>query len=177
MSDAPARHAARLRGTAAGFLTGTLALAAHGVGSGALPTGAAAPELLILAATAGALAAAIPRAADAHVMLGLLCAGQLVGHLMLAAAGHSHGPSHAPAAWMMALAHLGAVAIGAVLISLGDRLCRAVSRVLARPGRCAALPAAPPAIVAITSADQPLRWTLFLAASMSHRGPPVSLAR
>ncbi len=50
----------RLRGTAAGLLTAALAVAAHGVGSGAPPTGAATAQLAVLAATVGALAADHP---------------------------------------------------------------------------------------------------------------------
>ena len=72
-----ANPAGRLRGTAAGLLTAALAVAAHSVGSGAPPTGAVVAQLAVLAATVGALAATIARAADARVLLGLLAAGQL----------------------------------------------------------------------------------------------------
>ncbi len=84
MSRALPNPAARLRGTAAGLLTAALAVAAHGVGSGAPPTGAATAQLAVLAATVGALAGTLRRATDARVLLGLLAAGQLFGHVMLA---------------------------------------------------------------------------------------------
>jgi hypothetical protein len=169
--------AARLRGAAAGLLTAALAVGAHGVASGAPPPGPATALLAVLAATIGALAATMPRASDARVLLGLLAAGQLVAHLMLDAAGHSHAPATAPPAAAMLGAHLVAVAAGAALIAAGDRLCGAVSRAIRVTARPAAAPVAAATVVAANDADQPLRFTLLLAASMSHRGPPVSLAR
>ena len=74
-----------------------------------------------------------------------LAVGQAVSHLMLAAAGHSHGP--VPGGAMLA-AHLLAVVIGALLITGAERLCRALSTVLG--GRAARR--APPPVVRPTSA-------------------------
>ncbi|HKP42355.1 hypothetical protein [Mycobacterium sp.] len=175
MSRVP-NPAARLRGSAAGLLTAALAVAAHGIGGGAVPTGAASAQLVVLAAAIGALAATIARAADARVLLCLLAAGQLLGHVMLDAAGHAHTPSAAPPAAVMLAAHLTAIAAGAVLIAAGDRLCRAVSRAVQAAVRSICVPPAAPTVVAMRGADQPLRSALLLAASVSHRGPPVSLA-
>jgi hypothetical protein len=161
------------------LLTAALAVAAHGVGGGAPPTGAAAAQLAVLAATVGALAATIRRAGDARVLLALLAAGQLFGHVMLSAFGHGHAPSPAPPGAVMLATHVVAIATGALLIAAGDRLCRAVSRAVQATVRivCPPLVAAPSEDVAATGgADQPLRSALLLAASMSHRGPPVSLA-
>jgi hypothetical protein len=176
MSRVLPNPAARLRGTAAGLLTAALAVAAHGVGSGAPPTGAATAQLAVLAATMGALAGTIRHASDARVLLGLLAAGQLLGHVMLSAVGHSHAPATAPPGPAMLAAHLVAIAAGALLIAAGDRLCRAVSRAVRAAVRIVCLPVVAPPVVA-TVADQPLRSALLLAASVSHRGPPVSLAR
>ncbi|WP_137144996.1 hypothetical protein [Mycolicibacterium sp. CR10] len=175
MSDAPVPDTARLRGTAAGLLTATLSLAAHGVGAGAIPAGAAAAQLLVLAVTVGVLASVVPRAADIRVMVGFLAAGQLVGHLVLAAGGHSHHPGPAPTA--AALAHIVAVGIGAVLITVGDRLCQVLSRVLRVSVRRTAQPMAAPVVAVARDADQPLRLRLLLAASVSLRGPPDGFAR
>lgn len=177
MSHKPARLPALLRGSAAGLLTAALTLAAHGLGGGALPPGPAAVQLLIVAVTVGAVGSAVPRAGDVRVMLALLGAGQLVGHGILAAAGHAHTPAVAAPGWTMASAHLAAVALGAVLISLGDRLCRTVSRTLRRSVRYAARPVASPPGTAAIVADQPLHATLVLVSSLSHRGPPVGAAR
>lgn len=177
MSRAVPNPAARLRGTATGLLTAALAVAAHGVGSGVAPTGAATALLAVLAATVGALAGTIRNATDAKVLLALLASGQLLGHLMLSAVGHSHAPSAAPPGAVMLAAHLVAIAAGAVLIAAVDRLCRAMSRAV----RAAVRTVGPPVVAAPAmfagAADQPLRSALLLAASVSHRGPPVSLAR
>jgi type III secretory pathway component EscS len=169
--------AARLRGTAAGLLTAALTIAAHSVGSGAAPTGAVVGVLAVLAATVGVLGATIARAADVKVLLGLLAAGQLCGHVVLSAVGHSHAAATAPPAAVMLAAHAAAVAGGALLISASDRLCRALSRAVRVVVHTVAGPVTVAAVVAIVDADQPPRWVLFLAASMSHRGPPVSHSR
>ncbi len=168
---------ARLRGTATGLLTATLAVAAHGVGSGVAPTGPATALLAVLAATVGALAGTIDHATDARVLLGLLATGQLLGHLMLGAVGHSHAPSAAPPAAVMLGAHLIAIVVGAVLIAAVDRLCRAMSRAVRAAVRTVGPPVVAAPVLSAGAADQPLRSALLLAASVSHRGPPVSLTR
>jgi hypothetical protein len=167
--------AARLRGIAAGLLTAALAVAAHGATDHAVPSGTAVALLAVLAATVGALTTSMSRASDARVLLGLLGTGQLVGHVMLTVAGHRHGTAAAPGSAMLA-AHALAVLAGAVLIATGDRLCRAVSRVLEVAVR-AVVPPVPTKPFVIALADHPQRSALLLAASVSHQGPPVSLAR
>jgi len=128
----------------------------------------------VLAATIGALAATVTRAADARVLLGLLAAGQLCGHLILSAAGHHHAAVAGPPAAVMLAAHVVAIGTGALLIAASDRLCRAVSRAVRGAVRIVAAPVAGPPVVVIGQADQPLRSTLLIASSMSYRGPPVS---
>jgi hypothetical protein len=172
-----ANPAARLRGTAAGLLTAALAVAAHAVGSGVPPTGAVTAQLAVLAATVGALAATVARAADARVLVGLLAAGQMCGHLMLSAFGHSHATTAAPPAAVMLAAHVVAIGMGALLIAACDRLCRAVSRAVRAAVRIVVAPVALAPVVVIGRADQPPRSALLLAASVSHRGPPVSRQR
>jgi hypothetical protein len=76
----------------------------------------------------------------------------------------------------MLAAHASAVVVGAILIAAGDRLCCAVSRVLKVATRAVAAPI-PAKQVAVLGGDQPLRSALLLAASVSHRGPPLSHAR
>ena len=174
MTSAAPNPAARLRGTAAGVLTAALAVAAHGVASGAAPTGAATMQLAVLAATVGALAATVARASDPRVLLILLGAGQLLGHVLLAAVAHGHSPAATPPAAAMLTAHLVAVAAGAAMIAACDRLCGALSRAV----RASVRPVGPPVVaapaVATVGADQPMRSPLLLATSMSYRGPPVS---
>jgi hypothetical protein len=168
--------AARVRGVATGLLTAALAVAAHGAGGGALPNGAAMSLLAVLAATAGALATTIPQTGTPRCLLGLLAVSQLLGHLLLSSAGHHHAGSSAPPATAMLAAHLLAVVAGATLIAVGERLWRALSRAVRAVVRVDCAVAARPMTVA-RRADQPLRSALLLAASVSHRGPPVSLAR
>jgi hypothetical protein len=174
--SAEPNSAARLRGIAAGLLTATLAVAAHGAADGAAPSGTAVALLAVLAATVGGLTTTVSRTADARVLTGLLATGQLVGHVMLTAAGHSHGGAAAAPASAMLVAHALAVIAGAFLIAAGDRLCRAVSRVVEVAVR-AVVPPVPAKSFVVGEALHPLRSVLLLAASMSHRGPPVSPAR
>jgi hypothetical protein len=131
----------------------------------------------VLAATVGALAGTIRKATDARVLLCLLAAGQLLGHLMLSAVGHSHAPIAAPPGAAMLAAHLVAIAAGAVLIAAVDRLCSALSRAVRAAVRTVGPPVMAAPALSAGAADQPLRSALLLAASVSHRGPPVSFAR
>ncbi|KUI45982.1 hypothetical protein AU198_00075 [Mycobacterium sp. GA-1199] len=168
----PSGSAARLRGVASGLLTATLALAAHGYGGAEPPTGAAVVALAIIALTVGTSTATLSGASKVFVLLAVLTCGQIVGHIVLGASGHDHTPQTAT----MVAAHALAVGVGAVLIAAGDRLCGAVSRVVLLAVRVVCLPRAPHARPIVRRAEQPLRSALLLAASVSHRGPPVSPA-
>ncbi|MCV7223273.1 hypothetical protein [Mycolicibacterium elephantis] len=172
----PSRVAARIRGLSCGLLTAALAVAAHGTGGGTPPAGASAIQLAVLAATVGAAATAMPRAGDIRVLTGVLAVGQLLGHLMLAA-GHAHTHGAAPPAWAMLVTHAIAVGAGAVLIATGERLWRAASRVVGTMVRVVRPPVAATTVTAVRRAEQPLRSALLLAASVSHRGPPVGALR
>ena len=75
-------------------------------------------------------------------------------------------------------AHLVAIVAGAALIAAVDRLCaRGVACGAGRRANRLPAGAATAPVSATACADQPLRSALLLAASVSHRGPPVSLAR
>lgn len=167
----PIAPAALLRGAAAGLFTAMLSVAGHTAAGGAAPAGPAVVVLAILAVTVGALAATLVRADDVRVLLALLTAGQLAGHLVLESTGHHQ--TGVPTA--MLAAHAVAVTTGAVLIAVGGRLCAAVSRIV----RAAVRPATAPVVGAMAhvtgSSDQPWRSALQLAASVSHRGPPCGL--
>ncbi|OBB30920.1 Uncharacterised protein [Mycolicibacterium fortuitum] len=165
--------AAQLRGTAVGSLTVALAVAAHGAAGGSLPGGAVAAQLVVLALTLGTVAATLSGASRAVVLWGLLGTGQVLAHALLTTAGHEHG---VPAGPLMFGAHVAAVSLGAGLIACGARLSAAMSRVVrvvVSEGRAAP---GSPAHVTARSADQPLHSALQLAASVSHRGPPVGVA-
>jgi hypothetical protein len=172
MTVARTDSAAPLRGTAVGMLTVTLAIAAHGIAGGALPGGAVATQLIVLAVTLGTVAATLTGANRATVLWALLGTGQLLAHVLLATAGHTHGA--APGLVMFG-AHLIAVSVGAGLIASGARLSAVVSRVVravARDGRAVPVPAA---FLVACGTDQPWRSALFLAGAVSHRGPPVGV--
>lgn len=172
VSMSPARVAVRIRGLSCGLLTAALAVAAHGVGSGAPPTGASATQLAVLAATVGAVAAALPRAGEIRVLIGLLAVGQLLGHAMLVV-GHDHAQAAALPAWVMPAAHVVAVGVGAALIATGERWYRAALRVVRAVVRVERPPVAATTVAVVHRAEQPMRSALLLAASVSHRGPPV----
>lgn len=163
----------RVRGMATGLLTAALAMAAHGTGGGVLPNGATMALLAVLASTAGAVAVTIPRTNARHCLLAVLAVGQLLAHVLLNAAGHHHASTFTVA---MIAAHVLAVVAGAALIGAGDQLWRALSCAVRAAVRIVARVTVRPTAV-IHRADQPPRSALLLAASVSHRGPPVSLAR
>jgi hypothetical protein len=175
VSAPPAGPVDRIRGLVTGLLTAALAVAAHGAGGGALPNGATIALLAVVAATAGAVAAIHLRARSPRYLVALLAVGQLLGHVLLSAAGHHHTGPAAPPGVAMFAAHLLAIVAGATLIGAGERLWRALSRTVLSVVRVAHAVAATPA-PAPRRADQPLRSALQLAASMSHRGPPIGLA-
>jgi hypothetical protein len=169
--------AARWRGAATGALTATLSLVAHTAGGGALPSGSGAALLAVMAATLGALAATMPGAATAFGLFLLLASGQVIGHLLLDAAGHQHAAALGPPSTVMVVGHVAAVFAGAALIAAATRLADALSRAV----HAVTAPVRPPVFTrpvgAVRSADQPLRSALALAASVSHRGPPVERTR
>jgi len=173
-STSPAIH---LRGLAAGSLTVALATAAHTASGGGFPSGATAAQLVLLAVVIGGLSATIRGADRFRVQFVLIAVGQLLGHLLLGAVGHHHAAAAGPSAATMITAHLVAITCGAALIATAGYLCAALSRVV----RTAIAPTSTPVRVtlpaAFVSADQPLRSALLLAASMSHRGPPVCAVR
>jgi hypothetical protein len=153
-------------------LTATLAVAARGP----IPSGAGAAVVGIMAITLGALATAIPQAASWPGLLVLLASGQLFGHVLLGSAGHQHSAMPGHHAAVMTAAHMVAVIVGAALIAAAGRLGAALSRAVRAaiapqrvPVGCAPAPA-------FAGGDQPLHSSLQLAASVSHRGPPVRLA-
>jgi hypothetical protein len=165
-----------LRGLAAGWLTASLATAAHAAAGGGTPSGASTAQLAVLAVVVGALSATLGGGDRFRVLLGLLSAGQLFGHLLLGAVGHHHGAG-GPSGVVMMVAHVAAVACGAALIAAAGYLCAAVSRAVRAVDRPAPSRATTTPSPAFGQADQPLRSALLLAASISHRGPPVSAVR
>jgi hypothetical protein len=173
-SASPAIH---LRGLAAGSLTVALAAAAHAAAGSGTPSGATSAQLLLLALVIGALSATIRGGDRFRVQLMLMAAGQLFGHLLLSTVGHHHESAASPSATAMVAAHLAAVTCAAALIASAGYLCTAVSRAVRAADPPAPCPVTAAPALAPGRADQPLRSALLLAASMSHRGPPVSAVR
>ncbi len=157
-------------------MTAALAVSAHGAAGGGLPSGSSTALLALVSITLGALVATTRGAADVKVLVALLAVGQLLTHALLGAAGHSHPPAPGAPFGLMVAAHLAAIAVGAVLIAVGERLCVAISRVLSASPRQTRPPVAGPSTIVVRSADQPLQSARLLSASLSHRGPPLSLA-
>ena len=154
-------------------------VAAHGCAGGGLPSGSTATLLLLLSITLGTLVATIRDAADVRVLVAVLAVGQLLGHALLGAAGHSHQPTGGAPLGLIIAAHLAAIAVGAALIAAGGRLCAAVSRVLVAATRSTCHSVTATSAIALhrsDSSDQPLQSARLLSASLSHRGPPVGLA-
>jgi hypothetical protein len=117
--------AARLRGGFIGALAASSTFAAHGLAGGPIPSGGAI-ALLILACTALGATAATASRASIVATAAMLAAGQSMGHLLLLAAGHHHGPV---LTGPMLAAHGSAALAGAVLVVLAERLCRSIASV------------------------------------------------
>ena len=167
------------RGGAVGALTAVLAGAAHGTASGAGPGGSGIGLLLVLAVGLGAVVDASPRAVGPVRLVGLLAAGQLAGHLVLAAGahhGHPADPGSLPGTLMLG-AHIAAVLAGGILLAVADRFARALSRAVRACTRIVLRAKDFPARTVLPVADHPLHRRVLIAASISHRGPPPLPAR
>lgn len=162
-----------MRGTAVGILTPALAAVGHAAAGGGAPSGASIVHLALLAVAVGAFAATV-RGADRFVVLvAVMTAGQLFAHALLSAASHHHGGSSSA---VMVTAHAVALIVAAALVTVGDHLCRAMSRAVRRVTPPSRGPLVAACDVVFRQCDHPLRSTLALASSLSHRGPPVTAA-
>ena len=77
----------------------------------------------------------------------------------------------------MLLAHLVAVALGAILVAACERLYAALSSAIRGYGRTTQPQATVMLAFAARRSDHPQRRELLIAASISHRGPPAGFAR
>lgn len=168
------RSATRVRGLAVGAVSATMAVLAHGGASGGLPDGTGAFLLLGLSAILAVAATSMPMLRTSRFgLFALLIGGQLAGHEVLAVAGHSHG---APSTAMFG-AHAAAVLICGLLIALAERIgprcAAALGRVL--PRLFPSLPAVPLLQVLPQCLDLPTQLAAVLGASVSRRGPPLTV--
>ncbi len=157
-------------------MTAALSVVAHATAGGGLPTGSTVAVLALLSVALGAVVATIRDTGDVKGLVAVLAVGQLLSHAVLGAAGHSHPGDTAAPLGLMIGGHVAAIAVGATLIVMGGRLCASMSRVLQAASPPRNEPVTTAAMVRLPSADQPRHSALSLAASVSHRGPPVSLA-
>jgi len=167
-----------LRGLAAGAFTASLAVAAHGVGGGAAPTSGVLALLAVLAAGITALIGSWEGAGARRVMFAVLAVGQLIGHLMLSIDGHHMTSTTAiPPAAVMLTAHLVAILVGVALVAAAEHCYRTLSAVI----RAVVIGTAPlavgPQCIGVPRRAHRLHRELLIAASISHRGPPVSAVR
>ncbi|WP_422743874.1 hypothetical protein ACN27E_19315 [Mycobacterium sp. WMMD1722] len=176
MSGPTRDPAALLRGLATAGLTATLAAVAHTAASGEVTAGAPAAGVAVVAATVGGLAALLRGADRMPVLFVLLAAGQLSGHLILAAAGHTHPAAASPAA--MLATHAVAVAVGAALITAGGRLCAALSRAVRVAVRLTGpCPADAVATQLLPNTTAAVQIRSMPAGPLTRRGPPIGAAR
>jgi hypothetical protein len=143
---------------------------------GGLPSGSTVVLLALLSTTLGAMVASTRRSEGFSALVSVLALGQLMGHVLLGAAGHSHQPAGAGPLGLMVAAHVVAIAFGAALIAAGGRLCAAVSRSVVSASRPPRRPIVVRLVTVVRSADQPLQSARLLSTSLSHRGPPVGFA-
>ncbi len=120
-----------LRGSVVGAASGAISVAAHGVGGGAMPSESALVALLAVCAAFGGAAARIPTAGGrlrALPLVGLLAAGQAIGHTTLSVTiGHAHGLT-----LPMLAAHIAAIGVTSVLLAGVERAWHAALSLVAR---------------------------------------------
>lgn len=169
---------ARLRGGAAGSLSGAVSVAAHGWASGGMATSSATLSLLVAAAAVvGALVAGLaPLRTGSAGLVTVLAAGQLLGHLSMGwGSGHLHHGDLQLTPAMIA-AHLVAVAVAAILIRGAEFAYRIGGSALARvlPLRYHPPAIAGPAPLRTHHRDRVILWVLA-AESTRTRGPPSAV--
>lgn len=169
-----------LRGGAVGALTAALAVAAHGVGGGGIPSSSALTFLVVIAAAIGVLAGSVAPHRHGHLPVVLwLVGGQLIAHETLAAVTpHTHpaaveAPVHVLGGPMLT-AHGVAIAAGALLIVAAERLIAVVTSAIATPAPLSGALPRHVAIVATAPLDRPVPIPRLSA--VSRRGPPSVLA-
>ncbi len=167
---ATADPSTQLRGGCVGAAAGTVSIAAHALGGGAVAPGSTAIMMLIAASTAIGCLAAHTRTGLFRLM-GLLAVGQAIGHLALSTSPHCHEVLiTAP----MLVAHITATVVGAVLVRGAETaLRRAVSlirRVVGAVAHYLGISGAPVVVSVPYTVTAPRR--LVLASGTGRRGPP-----
>lgn len=166
---------ARTRGAVVGLMSGTVAIAGHGLGGGAMALSESSLLLLVLVCiAAGALVT--PGQVQSNrllVLLAVLGLGQVMGHVILTLS-HGHAHSLLPAPSMLA-GHLTILVLTAVLLRGAERgllaafgfVARLLTRVLDVPaGRV-------PMWTATITSYRPAARRFLALSTAGTRGPPL----
>ncbi|MGW5385018.1 hypothetical protein [Nocardia sp. NPDC003963] len=169
------RGAARVRGAAAGLISGAVSVAAHGWAAGTGPPDSTAVVLLALASAAvGALVTGLrPLRTGTAGLTAALLAGQLLGHISLGwGSGHLHHGDLQLTPTMLA-AHLLVACVAAIIVRGAEFAYRVTATALARLVPVAPrTPAVPdPPLLRDLHRDRVVAW--ILAADIGRtRAPP-----
>ncbi|WP_245865397.1 hypothetical protein [Rhodococcoides kyotonense] len=163
---------ARIRGAFVGAASGTLSIAAHGVGGGAMMPSESA--LVLLVVVSAALGGAVAMLGGRLSMVAVLALGQVSGHTVLTIASeHHHGTSITPS---MLTAHAVATVVCALLIHaalLGyGRAVSILRRIV--PVLCLVLPVEDARPRERTEYRPDVVLRLPVSSGVGTRGPPVA---
>ncbi|MFI9509552.1 hypothetical protein [Nocardia sp. NPDC052566] len=166
---------ARLRGAAAGSISGAISVAAHGWASGGMaPSHATLALLAAGSAVIGALVAGLaPLRNTSTGLVAALVAGQLLGHVTMGwSSGHMHH-GDAQLTPTMVTAHVVAAVVAAILIRGAEAAYRIGSAVLflVLPMRHRPPAIAGPAPLRLTHRDRVI-LRIFATESLRTRAPP-----
>lgn len=168
----PTDTTACLRGAAVGAASGAIALLAHALGGATgVPAGSSLTLLFGVCAVIGVATATFPRGHTPAPTMLVLAVGQGVGHLAMSLC---HGPH--PWTTAMAVAHLVAIPVGAVLIRAAEtgmrRAVTGVRRVLRVLAGAALL--GPRVRRPVREDDRATRSRLLVRPDLDPRGPPAA---
>ncbi|WP_067822541.1 hypothetical protein [Nocardia inohanensis] len=169
----PTDHTARLRGAAVGAASGAVAILAHALGGGtAFPDSAALTLLFTACVLIGVVVASLRPRHGLLSLMGMLAAGQTIGHTALTMSpGHHHHHGLTP---VMLAAHLLAIPLGAFVIRAAEaglrRALTSVRRFILHLFRAPQ----PPVRHArrIRSDDRARAQQLLVTPGIARRGPP-----
>jgi hypothetical protein len=173
---APTSGAGRLlRGGAAGVATGVLAVVAHVVAEGVLPSaGLVVAPVLLLAVAAAGLAG---RERGPAQVLALVGAGQLAMHVLMSldASPHDHGARSTASGPLMVAWHAVATLVVVAVLAGAERAVFAVAEALASalPRKTNAAPVTGPLRTAAVAAGWIPETGVARCGEPTRRGPPV----
>ncbi|MCU1643882.1 MAG: hypothetical protein JWN03_4157 [Nocardia sp.] len=168
----PTDHTARLRGAAVGAASGAVALGAHGLGGGnATPEGSSLALLFAACGLIGVVVASLRPRYGLISLMGMLAAGQAIGHIALSTSPEHH---HHAASPIMLIAHLVAIPFGAMVIRAAEAGMRRAVTSVRRFMVVLGIAPVPPAHRARTTTpdDRAVLRRLLVSPGIGRRGPP-----